>query len=263
MMAFKALPHRWTGMTTIAVLADPPREGLVLPELAATSPLSEAEVTELYAEMLKDTFVAAANSGGDLLVNYRPDDDLPADLQGDGSSEDELRALADEALDDVEDVRFEVQVGSTFSARAGNTTTHLLESEGANSVAVVDGTAPMLTRTEIDSAAMKLRRSEVVVGSAGDGRIYYLGLTDTIDFEGVYTPPEIETVTQRATDAGYDVDFLPAMTAVETGADLRSLVPLLNARIEAGRIVPVHTATYLHELDLRVEERDGERELVR
>ncbi|WP_227354084.1 TIGR04282 family arsenosugar biosynthesis glycosyltransferase [Haladaptatus salinisoli] len=250
-------------MTTIAVLADPPREGLVLPELAATSPLSETEATELYAEMLKDTFVAAANSGGDLLVNYRADDDLPDELRGGESSEDELRALADEALDDTEDVRFEVQVGSTFSARAGNTATHLLDAEGTNSVAVVDGTAPMLTRTEIDSAAMKLRRSETVVGPADDGRIYYLGLTDAIDFTDVYTPPEVETVTRKATDAGYDVDFLPAMTAVETGADLRSLVPLLNARIEAGRIVPVHTATYLHELGLRVEERDGERELVR
>ncbi|WP_458187192.1 TIGR04282 family arsenosugar biosynthesis glycosyltransferase [Haladaptatus sp. NG-WS-4] len=250
-------------MTTIAVLADPPREGYVLPELAATSPLSESEVTELYAEMLKDTFVAAANSGGELLVNYRSDDAIPAAFESETSSENELRALVDEALDDTEDVRFEVQVGSTFSARAGNTATHLLEREEVASVAIVDGTTPMLTRKELDSAAMKLRRSEVVVGPAGDGRVYFLGLTDPIDFEAVYTPPEIETVTQRATDAGYEVDFLPAMTSVETGEDLRSLVTLLHARTTAGRIVPVNTTTYLHELGLRVEARDGERELVR
>ncbi|WP_458205127.1 DUF2064 domain-containing protein [Haladaptatus sp. NG-SE-30] len=250
-------------MTTIAVLADPPREGFVLPELAATSPLSEAEVTKLYAEMLKDTFVAAANSGGELLVNYRSDDDIPDEFGDDESSEAELRTLADEALDDLDEVRFEVQVGSTFAARAGNTATHLLEQEGVASVAIVDGTAPMLTRTELDSAAMKLRRSEVVVGPAGDGRVYFVGLTDTLDFESIYTPPEIETVTQRATDAGYDVDFLPAMTSVETGDDLRSLVTLLHARTTAGRIVPVNTTTYLHELGLHVEERDGERELVR
>ncbi len=254
-------------MTTIVVLADPPREGFVLPELAESSPLSEAEVAELYAEMLKDTFVAVANSGGELLVNYRPDEEIPDEF-GEESSEDELRALAEEALADVtldedEEVRFEVQVGETYAGRAGNTATHLLDEEGKQSVAIVDGTAPMLTRKEIDSAAMKLRRREVVLGPAENGRTYFVGLTDTIDFEDAYTTPELETLTQRATDAGHEVDFLSTMTSVETGADLCSLVPLLNSRIEAGRIVPVNTATYLHDLGLRVEERDGEREVVR
>ncbi len=250
-------------MTTIAVLADPPREGFVLPELAETSPLSASEATELYAAMLKDTFVAVANSGGELLVNYRPDEAIPDEYPGVGSSEEELRALADEALEDTDDVRFEVQVGETLSGRAGNTATHLLEEEGIASVAIVDGTAPMLTRKEIDSAAMKLRRSEVVLGPAADGRIYFLGVTDTIDFADVYTPPELETATLRAVDAGHDVDYLPAMTSVATGDDLRSLLPLLNARIAAERIVPVNTASYLHELGVRVEKTDGKRELVR
>ncbi|WP_433623452.1 TIGR04282 family arsenosugar biosynthesis glycosyltransferase [Halomicrococcus sp. NG-SE-24] len=250
-------------MTVIAVLADPPREGLVLPDLPETSPLSTAEATELYAAMLKDTFVAAANSGGELLVNYRANDDLPDEFAGEESAEARLRALAREALDDLDDARFEPQVGSSFDARAGNTATHLLEEEDAQSVAVVDGTAPMLTRKEIDSAAMKLRRSEVVLGPAGDGRAYFLGLTDTIDFEGAYATPALETLAHRATDAGHAVDFLPRMTAVETGADLRSLLPVLNARVAADRIVPVNTTTYLNDLDLRVEERDGGPALVR
>ena len=250
-------------MTTIAVLADPPHEGFVLPELAETSPLSASEAAELYAVMLKDTFVAVANSGGELLVNYRPDEAIPDEYAGDESSEEELRALADEALEGTDDVRFEVQVGETLSGRAGNTATHLLEEEGVASVAIVDGTAPMLTRKEIDSAAMKLRRSEVVLGPAADGRLYYLGATDTIDFADVYTPPELETATQRAVDAGHDVDYLPAMTSVETGADLCSLIPLLNSRIAAERIVPVNTASYLHELGVHVEERDGKRTVVR
>ncbi|WP_266077772.1 TIGR04282 family arsenosugar biosynthesis glycosyltransferase [Haladaptatus caseinilyticus] len=255
-------------MTTIAVLADPPREGFVLPELVESSPLSASEVAELYAQMLKDTFLAAAKSGGELLVNYRPDDAIPSEFVGDASSEEELRALAEDALadvtlDDDETVRFEVQVGETFAGRAGNTATHLLREEGVDSAAVVDGTAPMLTRKELDSAAMKLRRSEVVLGPAEDGRAYFVGLTDTIDFQDAYTTPELETLTRRGVDAGHEVDFLPTMTSVRTGEDLRSLVPLLNARIAAGRIVPVNTATYLHELGLRVEERNGDRKLAR
>ncbi|WP_435154438.1 TIGR04282 family arsenosugar biosynthesis glycosyltransferase [Haladaptatus sp. DFWS20] len=255
-------------MTTIAVLADPPREGFVLPELVESSPLSESEVTELYAAMVKDTVVAAAKSGGDLLVNYRPDDAIPDEFSGEMSSEAELRALTEDALADVtgseaEDVRFEVQVGETFAGRAGNTATHLLREESVDSVAIVNGTAPMLTRKELDSAAMKLRRSEVVLGPAEDGRAYFVGLTDTIDFENAYVTPELETLTQRGVDAGHEIDFLPTMTSVKSGEDLRSLVPLLNARIAASRIVPVNTATYLHELGLRVEGRDGDREIVR
>ena len=270
-------------MTVIVVLAAPPRPGLVLPELAESSPLSEAEAADLYAAMLKDTFSAAERSGGELLVNYRDEESIPDEFRaasprsegteseasrdradtGDRRAEAEIRALAADALEEPDGARYEVQVGSTFAARAGNAVTHLLDEEEVQSVAVVPGTAPLLTRTEIDSAAMKLRRNAVVLGPSERGRIYFAGFTDTVDFEDAYAAPEIETLTNRAVDAGHDVDFLPAKTRVETGADLLSLVPLLNARVAAGRIVPECTATLLHKFGLRVEEREDERVLVR
>ena len=250
-------------MTVIAVLAEPPRAGLVLPKLPESSPLSAAEATDLYAALLKDTFLAVERSGGELLVNYRANDDLPDEFAGDRSAEAEVRALAADALESTDDARFEVQVGSSFAARAGNTVTHLLEREDVQSAAAVTGTAPLLTRKEIDGAAMRLRRNEVVLGPSDRGRVYFAGFTDTVNFENAYAAPEVETLTDRGVDAGHEVDYLPAMTSVETGKDLLSLVPLLNARISAGRIVPEHTATLLAEWGLRVVEEDGERTLVR
>jgi len=250
-------------MTIIAVFADPPRPGLVLPELAESSPLSAEEAADLYAASLKDTFRAAERSGGELLVNYRPDDLLGDEHAGEESAEAELRALAADALADPGEARFEVQAGSTFAARAGNTVTHLLDREEVQSAAVVPGTAPMLTRKEIDSAAMKLRRNEVVLGPSERGRVYFAGFTDTVDFAGAYATPAIDTLTNRGVDAGHDVEYLPRETSIETGADLLSLVPTLNARVAAGRIVPEHTATLLRELGLRVVEADGEPTLVR
>ena len=247
----------------IAVLSDPPREGLVLPDLAETSPLSAAEAADLYAAMLKDVFRAAARSGGELLVNYRPDDLLPDEFRGDQSAEAEVRALARAALDDLDEVRFEVQVGSSFEARAGNTAAHLLREEEVNTVAVVEGNAPLLARTQIDSAAMKLRRSEAVVGPAEAGRIYYLGLSEPIDFEGAYQAPELESVTNHCVDAGHQVDFLPELPTVQTGSDLVSLITQLNARRAAGRQIPAFTAAFVDELGLRVEVEDGERTVVR
>jgi glycosyltransferase A (GT-A) superfamily protein (DUF2064 family) len=252
-------------MTVIAVFADPPRPGLVLPDLADSSPVSETEAADLYAAMVKDTMRAAERSGGELLVNYRDEELLPAEFAdaSDESAEAEVRALAADALEDPDEARFEVQVGSTFSARAGNTVSHLLGEEDAQSVAVVPGTAPMLTRKEIDSAAMKLRRNEVVLGPSERGRVHFAGFTETIDFEDAYDTPAIESLTRRAADAGHEVGFLPTATSVATGADLLSLVPELNARVTAERIVPGHTAALLREWGLRVAEGDAGPELTR
>ncbi|MFB6123350.1 MAG: hypothetical protein ABEJ78_07820 [Haloferacaceae archaeon] len=239
-------------MTVVAVLADPPREGLVLPDLAETSPLTDAEAAECYAAMLKDVLVAVERSGGDLLVNYRPDDSLPEEHVTDTSAEAELRALAASALEDVSEARFEPQVGSTFSARAGNTVTHLLREEDVTSAAVVRGNAPFLARTIVDSAAMKLRRSPVVLGPSTEGRVYYAAFTDPVDFADAYRDPAVETLTQRGRDAGHEVDYIPMTPVVERGDDLSTALPFLSARLAAERIVPAYTAAFVDDLGLQV-----------
>jgi hypothetical protein len=250
-------------MTTIAVLADPPREGLVATDLAATSPLTEAEAAEWYAAVLKDVLVAVERSGGDLLVNYRPDDLLPDEHVTETASEAAVRAVAASALDDLSDVRFEPQVGSNVAARAGNTVTHLLREEGVVSAAVVEPTVPFLTRPLVDNAAMKLRRSEVVLGASTRGRVYYAGFTAPVDFTDAFADPALETLTARGRDEGHEVDFLPIQPVVETGEDLLDALPLLNARVDAERVVPVHTATVADELGLRVDYDGAEPRLVR
>lgn len=230
-------------MTTVAVLVDPPREGHVLSRLRETSPLSAAEAADLYAAMTKDVVAAVADSGGDLLVNYRPDDWL----DGDGDAETEVR---DVVADVVEDARYEVQVGETFAGRVGNTVTHLLESEDVRTVAAVEPTAAFLTRSIVDSAAMKLRRSEAVLGPAPGGRVYYAGFRESIDFQGAYTAPPVRTLTDRGRDAGLDVDFLQMLPVVETGPDLAEALTRIRARRSAGLRVPSHTAEALDGLGL-------------
>jgi len=249
-------------MTLIAVLAKPPRAGLVLPELAATTPLSEAAVAEFYEAMLRDTFLAVDRSGGELLVNYLPEDEFDEAYHTDIDPVAELRSIAADTLDDVSEVRFEPQVGSTVSARAGNTITHLLETEEVASAAVVFGTAPLLSRTLVDSAAMKLRTNAVVVGPATEGRAYYAGFTEPIDFEGSLGGVELQRLADRAADAGRDTEFLPMSPRIETGRDLLSFLPVLRARLTAERIVPEYTATFVHEQGLDVVDGDDGPELV-
>jgi glycosyltransferase A (GT-A) superfamily protein (DUF2064 family) len=237
-------------VTTVSVLADPPREGLVLPGLYETGLLSPSEAADLYGAMLADVCLAVERSGGELLVNYRPAELLP-DEHADVDSEAAVRSTLEGVLE--EPPRTEVQVGSTFAARAGNTTTHLLEQEGVDSVAIVEPTAPLLSRSHVDNAAMKLRLNPVVLGPATGGRVYYTGFTEPIDFENAYEPPAVETLTWRGRDAGHEVDFLPVVPTVETPDDLATVVSLIRARLAADRIVPVHTATWIDENDLRVE----------
>ena len=253
-------------MTTVAVTIDPPRDGLVLPALPETSPLTEAEAASLYEAMAADAFHTVAESGGELLVNYRPDDDLPDEyVSADADAEREVRDLVEAVLDDdlLEDVRVEVQVGSSKAARVGNTISHLLGREGVASAAVLEPDAPLVLRKDVDSAAMKLRRSPVVLGPTADGDVYFAGFSAPVDFTGAYDVPAVENLTARALGAGHDVDFMPQKTRVRTGDDLRSLVAELRARRAAGRLVPVHTTAYVEELGLRVEPDDGQPALVR
>jgi hypothetical protein len=242
-------------MTTVAVLAAPPVEGAVLSELSG-GPLEESEATALYTAMLTDVCRAVEASGAELLVNYRPDDQVPDGVDPESAVREPLEA----ALDAPGDVRYEVQVGSSLSARVGNTVTHLLEREGVNTAAAVEPTAGLLTRQLIDSAAMKLRSSGVVLGPSTDGRVYYAGFGDPVDFEDAYTSPTVETLTDRAVDADLGVDFLPSTPVVETPADLRTVVPLLRARHRAERVVPPRTTTLINEFGLHV---TAEKELVR
>lgn len=244
-------------MAQVVVLADPPREGLVLPEVPETSALTASDARDLYAAFLRDAVVAAEDSGGELLVNYRPDELLDEAFRRDVDSESAMRDAVDPALAEPEEARFEEQVGSTPSARLGNTVTHLLEEEGASSVIVVDPRGPTLGRTGIDEMAMKLRRSEVVAVPSTRGRVAALGFDATIDFEEVLEAPTLTRVVQRALDAGLDVDFLAVEPLVETGADLVSLVSLVEARTLADRNRPEFTAEAVDELDLRLDAVDG------
>lgn len=240
-------------MTTVAVLVDPPRAGLVHERLVETTPLTAEEAAGLYEAGFRDVCRAVATSGGDLLVNYRPDEALGGAEGGPGDSEAELReALEPVAEVNAEAVRFEVQVGETFAGRVGNTASHLLENEEVTSVAVADPTAVFLTRQGVDEAAMKLRRREVVLGPAPGGRVYYAGFREPIDFDDAYASPAMETLTRRGVDADLDVDYLGTAPVLETASDLADLLVQVRARRTAGRNVPTHTAAALAALDLRV-----------
>jgi hypothetical protein len=246
-------------MTTVAVLADPPHPDVALPDLVASSPLSGSAAADLYTALLRDTVLAVDRSGGELLVNYRSADALGLDVD----SEAEIRSVLDDVVD-ADSARFEVQVGETFAGRAGNTATHLLETEGVGSVGIVRPEAALLARTDVDEAAMKLRSSPVVLGPAPGGRVTYAAFAEPIDYADCYAPPPLETLTDRALDRGLDVDFLETKPYLQTASDLADVIVEVRARSRADAIVPPHLASWIAESDLAVTaDADGSLELRR
>ena len=234
-------------MTTVAVLADPPRPGIAFPSLVEQTPLSSSEAAELYGALLKDTVLAAERSGGELLVNYRSADALGIDADPAG----ELGTVLADVVD-PDSVRFEVQVGESFSGRVGNTATHLLEIEGVGSVGIARPEAALLARTDIDSAAMKLRSSPVVLSPAPGGRVGYAAFAEPIDFADSYAPPTVETLTDSALDAGLEVGFTERKPFLGTATDLADIVVSVRTRQRVGAIVPPYLAAWVEGCGLEI-----------
>jgi len=233
-------------MTTIAVLAEPPVEQCapaVLPEEFSTD-----DQVALYRALVADVCDSVQHGGADLLVNYRQPEAVPDGVDPEAS----LRELLDEELTDPGDVRYEVQVGESYSGRVGNTLTHLLESEGEPTSAVIEPTAAFMRREHIGQSAMQLRSSDVVLGPAPDGRVYFAAFGEPIDFTDSYAPPAVETLTERSVDAGLDVSFLPMTPVVEGPDDLPTALSYLRARNRAEKLVPPRTTALVEEWGLSV-----------
>jgi hypothetical protein len=234
-------------MTTVAVLAAPPDETEPLAGLVESGVLDGEAPTRLYTAVLRDACLAVERSGGELLVNYR----VPERVEPDDAEDAVASALAP-ALDDPEGARYEVQIGSTRSARVGNTVTHLLEREGVRTAAVVDPAVALIERRHVDSAAMKLRGDEVVLGPTPGGEVWYAGFAEPVDFTDALAAPSLRTLTERATGDELGVDFVESLPLVSDPAGLASAVVLARSRQLAGKPVPQHTADAIADLDLDV-----------
>ncbi len=229
----------------VVVPLDPPTADLAEHALERVGDdLPKRALADLYRATAIDVIRAVASSGGDLLINYRDAETLPETATDIDDPKGAVRSLTEEAIGDVTGVRFERQVGSTRSARIGNTVTHLLEREGVQSVAVLEPTAPLVERTEIDGIAMALRRKDVVLGPAGTGELYVSAFAEPIDFTDVYEHQPIERVARAAADGATDlrVGFAPRVPLVSTPAGLRGTVLEMAARQTTDHPVPRATA---------------------
>ncbi|MFW6383989.1 MAG: hypothetical protein ACOCZC_01155 [Halodesulfurarchaeum sp.] len=243
-------------MTTVVLLPEPPVEGVACASLVKNSALTDADGVALYRAMLGDVLETLAGSTVDVLVNYPTAEDIPAGADADPESD--LRAIAGKAMgpDRFEDVRFEPQVGSDFSAKAGNAITHLLREEEVQSAAALRPCVPRLVRSIVDEGALKLRRADVVIGPGPRGQVFFAGFSAPIDFAEAFADRPVETLTRRAREADLDVDFLRQRTILDRPSDLIGTLSRLQADVLAGKPVPERSWKTVQERGIDV--RDGE-----
>ncbi|MFC7073610.1 DUF2064 domain-containing protein [Halovenus rubra] len=234
-------------MTTVVVPAELADEE-PLPALQP-EPLSREEASVLYRASLLDVCTTVQHGEADLLVNY-PD----AERVASDAPETELRDLLADELANPDAARYEVQVGETDDSRVGNALTYLLETESEPTAGVLDPTVPLLRRDHIGAMAMKLRASDVVLGPTTDGGLYFAGFSEPVDFTDSYDSPAVETMTQRAREAGLSVEYLPVLPRIDTQSGLATTAALIRARDAAERIVPSRTTACLEELALQIDD---------
>lgn len=249
----------------VAVLIDPPRPGISLPGLEDGTPLDASERVELYTAAATDLLVAVAESDAELLVNYRPDELLPPAALREQSAESAVRDIIRDAVgeNEGEAVPLDVQVGASRRKRAANAAVELFDREDVSNVVVVRASAPMLSARHVDAAVEMLEDSPVVLGPAGDGRVYLAAFAEPVDFTGAYEPPEVGTLTERAVEAGLDVGFAETMPTLASPSGLAGVVGQLHARRHAGRPYPEATASVVDDLGLEVVARNDGRRVVR
>jgi len=231
-------------MTTVVVLAEPPVEDCV-PDILP-SEVDADEDSTLYAAMFADLCTAIQRGEGEVLINHPPAERVPEEVD----PVDSIRETLAGRVPAPEDVRYEVQVGESYSGRVGNALTHLLEAEDEPTVAVAAPTALFLRREHLGNAAMQLRTNEVVLGPAPGGRVYFAGFRKPVDFADAFAEPAVETLTERGRQADCGVSFLPMTPLFERPEDFQTATALVRARKRAGRLVPEETAALVAQWEL-------------
>ena len=218
-------------MTEVAIVAEAPEGPTPLAGLAVDDPAA------LYRAMLADVLNTCERSGATVLVTVGPPESPTA-----MAAMQEL--IAEEALA-PDAVRVEAQVGADHGERVHNIVEHLLATSDHRSVSVVFPETPLLRRSVIDAAAMRMRSADVVIAPDTTGGVSNLGLTAALPLQSLTRTTPAHAVVELAAAADQTVAFLEMTPRVRTDAALQVTVELLRARAAAGTELPRRTARLL------------------
>jgi glycosyltransferase A (GT-A) superfamily protein (DUF2064 family) len=224
----------------------------------------DAEDAAFLAEaMLKDTIVLSAESNAsEIVIGFTPADERES-----------MERIVNEVVKERHlgrSVTFYTQTGTNFDERFGSVVSAAF-AMGSENLVILGADLPYLPPDIINRAFSLLTEdrsnNSVVLGPAGEGGIYLVGITRHFDpdyfskkrlFSGGI---EISQFIRLCKDEGTFLKLLPAFTDVDIEGDLVSLLLYIdavkNAKKFEGFYFPSYTADAITQLRLIVLERRG------
>jgi glycosyltransferase A (GT-A) superfamily protein (DUF2064 family) len=158
---------------SVLIFTKVPTIGFVKTRLSQTTPLSDREVSLLAEAMLKDTLIIASRSKADVIeIGYYPEESF--------NILDKIVDSIQKANDITVPINYHLQQGSTFDERFESVVQASLDSEN-EFIVVLGADLPYMPPSLINSAFVllttKINVNNVVIGPAGEGGIYLVGLS--------------------------------------------------------------------------------------
>ena len=213
-MDSRVIPAPQAPQDALVVFARHPVAGRVKTRLTPAMPA--AHVAALYAAMLADTLAAGAACCAAVREIWW------ADEQEDENAFEVPSPFAQRR-----------QPAGDLGARLAAASAALLAAPGAR-VVIIGSDAPALSAAHLDAAFAALREHDVVLGPAGDGGYWLIGLSRAAPelFDGIAwsTDAVLRETRARADRGSLRVAMLPTLADLDTPADLARLM----ARVALG-----------------------------
>ncbi len=255
--------ERGSTKNVVVIFTKVPVAGTVKTRLVQDAVL-DAQDTALLAEaMLKDTIVLSAESNAsEIIIGFCPAD---------------RRELMKRIVRDVVNERrverpitLLTQTGANFDERFGSVVAAAF-AKGSDKIVILGEDLPYLPPDVINHAFSALSNNNsgtsVVIGPAGEGGIYLVGITRQFDPESFSKNRlfsggvEISQFVQLCKSEGRGFTLLPAYADIDVEEDLVSLLLYINAMKMAskskGFYFPRYTADAIIQLGLTVVEQRG------
>jgi glycosyltransferase A (GT-A) superfamily protein (DUF2064 family) len=248
----------------VIIFSKVPVAGTVKTRLIQDSKLDPEDAALLAEAMLKDTILLSAESNAsEIMIGFTPADERES-----------IERIIKEVVKETHlerPITFDPQSGTNFDERFGSVVSAAFAT-GSENLVILGADLPYLPPDIINRAFSLLMEDKsnnsVVLGPAGEGGIYLVGITRHFDPEyfsknqlfsgGV----EISQFIKLCKDEGKFLKLLPAFTDVDIEGDLVSLLLYIDAMKTAkkfeGFYYPSYTADAITQLRLTVLEHKGE-----
>ncbi len=242
----------------VIIFSKVPAVGAVKTRLTKDTCLGPADAAAIAEAMFKDTVVLAAESNAnEIVVGYTPEDKRE-------SMERIVKGVQAET-DLKRPISFLTQTGTNFDERFGSVVSKAL-TRGWENVVILGQDLPYLPPDIINKAFSFLGEDKgdhpIVLGPAGEGGIYLVGITRYFDPESFAGKKlfsggvEISQFIKLCLNENRPLILLPAFNDVDIEGDLVSLLLYIEAMTAATKFdgfhFPNYTAKIVHQLGLNV-----------